>query len=253
MCSHPKFPLSDGQDVEMAAYRALSGLAVAGLICGLLSPLWLIDPMAWVLPVPLLGLLLSVLALRRIRLSAPVLVGRRAAQVGLLLCLLSGTAAPSHWLCYRWAVRREARRFAQQWFDLLAHGQPGKAYQLTQHPTFRQPLDARTLEKLYAQRSPAREELDNYCNQGLISALLALGQRAQVRYYQTEGVAGSGQRDTVIQTYAVTYRDPETGEKKSFFVSLELLRHRFDSGQAEWQLSQARDGFTPWGDSDAGH
>jgi hypothetical protein len=247
MCPDLKLRLPDGSDAEIAQYRALSGLAVAGLVLGLLSPLWMIDPLLWLLPVPPLGILLSALALRQIRLAAPVLVGRRAALVGLLLSVFFGAAAPANWLCYRWAIRREARQFAHQWFDLLAHDRPQQAYQLTQPPKYRPLLGGNTLQGLYRAGSPARKALDDYVSRQLIRTLLALGERAQVRYYQTDGFTHTGQKDVIFQTYAVTYHDPTSGEKKTFFVSLHMERVKLDTGRAGWQLMRTEDGFKPEG------
>jgi hypothetical protein len=239
--------MTDDQDAEIAQYRSLSALAVTGLVLGLLSAFWMIDPLLWFLPVPPAGIVFSLLALRQIRLNAPELVGRKAALLGLILAVLFGTAAPSNWLCYRWAVCREARQFAGQWFDFLAQGQPQKAYQLTLHPRYRPPLDDEALQDTYRPGSAAEKELENYRSQPLVLALTALGGRAQVRFYQTGGMGHSGERDLVIQVYAVTYRDPETDEKKSFFVSLEMHRLRLKDGRAQWQLSRATGGGKPAG------
>jgi hypothetical protein len=250
--------LTNGQDAEIAQYRTLSGLAVTGLIFGLLSPIWMIDPLLWLLPVAPLGILFSSLALWQIARNWPALIGRKAALAGLVLSVFFGTAAPTNWLGYRWAIRREARLFAHQWFDFLAHGQPEKAYQLTLDPKYRPPLDDATLQALYRHGSPARDKLDDYVSQRLISTLIALGQRAQVRYYRTDLQTPAGQRDIVFQTYAVTYVDQQTGEKKTFFVGLELQRHTLNTRpprggtfpmprrrRAKWQLSRTEDGLKP--------
>lgn len=245
MPADPKPRLTDGRDAEIAEYHALSGLAVAGLIVGLWAPVAMIAPLLWT--VPLAGIALCGWALRRIGQSSPALVGRKAALLGLTLSLLFGVAAPTDWLGYRWVLRREARRFAQQWFDFALHQQWPKAFQLTQHPKSRQPLDDQTLRFYYRRGSKPREELENYAAQPLNRALGALGERAQVRYYQTDGQGLGGEKDIVIQTYAVTYHDQQADEKKTFFVGLQMERLRLDTGQAEWQLSSTADGSKPEG------
>lgn len=78
----------------------------------LLSPLWLIAPLFWLLPVPLLGILFSALALRRIKLHAPVMAWRKAALLGLMVFLLFSTAAPAHRLCYRPGIPTHATPLA---------------------------------------------------------------------------------------------------------------------------------------------
>jgi hypothetical protein len=220
---------------------------MTGLILGLLSPLWVAHPLMWILPVPMLGVFFSALGLRRIARDSPAVIGRKAAIAGLCLSLLFGVAAVTNWLGYDWAVRREARTFAQQWFDLLAHNQPQKAYQLTLHPTFRLPLDDQLLRESY-QTDPARQqEVDDYGSRPLIRALTALGDGARARYYETCYQDPEGKMDQVHQVYAVTYDDPQTGEKKSFFVLLQMRRHRLDGGWSNWQLWSTQGGFKPEG------
>ena len=77
----PDVHITDPEDAELAAYRPLAGQAVLGLICGLLAPLAMVDPMLWA--IPMLGTLLSCWALRRIKRYAPAMVGRKIAIGGL--------------------------------------------------------------------------------------------------------------------------------------------------------------------------
>ena len=262
--SNPRPQLTDDQDAELAQYRALSTLAVVGLIWGLLAPLAMIHPLLW--GAPLLGILFSGLALRRIARYAPALVGRKAALLGLTLSLLFGTAAPANRLVYRWLVRREGRQFAFQWFGFLARGQPQKAYQLTLAPKYRQPLDDK-LWDFYREGPRWQEELEHYVARPLVRTLLALGEQARasgepirsgptqvamgekavVRYYQTTSQWQTGEGDRVVQVYAVTYQDDQGDERKTFFVALNLQRVKLETGRANWHLDGVRDGFRPPG------
>ena len=58
------FRLSDVPDADIARYRALSVLAVAGLVLGLASPSAVLDPLLWA--VPICGAIVSTAALWRI-------------------------------------------------------------------------------------------------------------------------------------------------------------------------------------------
>lgn len=79
----------DSNDYEQ--YRALSSLAVAGAVLGVVGLLALLD---WFLAlIPLAGIVVSLLAMRRIRQSEGELTGRPAAMVGLVLNLLLLPAA----------------------------------------------------------------------------------------------------------------------------------------------------------------
>ena len=121
-------PMFDAADEEVARYRALSSLAVAGLLAGLLSPLAMFAPVLWL--VPLAAVVLSGLALRRIAARWPELVGRPAALAGLMLGVAFLVAAPVDDLVYRYFLRQQARQFAEIWIDAVRHGEVYKAHQL---------------------------------------------------------------------------------------------------------------------------
>jgi hypothetical protein len=240
--SVPDVHITDSQDEELSAYRAVAGLAVAGLIFGLLAPLALIDPTLWT--VPALGMLLSVRALRRIRRSEPALAGRKLALAGLALSLLFLTAAPTDWLVHRWRVRNEATELAGLWFRCLTEDEPQKAYQLTLPSGGRQPLDHR-LWAVYRDTPRLRQGLENYVKAPLVRTLLALGPKARVRFYETANQSRTGQEDVVEQLYAVTYE--EEGERKSFFVAVQMSRTKLADGTADWRIARADGGVRPEG------
>lgn len=232
--------MSDSPDTDVAQYQSFSGLAVVGLIFACLSVFALVDPVAWLLP--LTGTIISGLALGRIARNSPLLAGRKLALVGLLLSLFLGSAASGEWFAHRWLLRGQARQFSQVWFDLLRAEQPHKAYQLTRHPSSRQPLDE-TLWAYYRKNPQPREELDNYVTRPEVRTLLALGKNDQVRYYQTEAQSRDGNREDVTLVYAIT-RDV-SGAKTSFFVRLALERSAIQLGGAGWRIVQSEGGIRP--------
>ena len=239
--SVPDVHITDSEDAERAAYRALAGQAVLGLIFGLLSPLALVDPMLWWIPA--LGVVLSVWALRRIK-KSDSLTGRKMAVAGLMLSLLFAAAAPTDLLAYRRMVRNEARQFSSLWFQFLIHDEPQKAHQLTQSPVMRHFLDDH-LWAFYRSDPRLRQQLENYVKIPLVHTLLALGPKAQVRFYDTADQTQDGDGDMVTQLYAVTYE--EDGEKKSFLVALEMMRQKLATGEAGWHIHQASGPVRPVG------
>lgn len=238
----PDVHITDSQDAEMASYRPLAVQAVLGLIFGLLSPLAMVDPMLWAIPV--LGLFFSYWALRRIKKSSQAMIGWKIAIAGFMFSLLFLAAAPSDWLYYRWMVSQEARQFAALWFKYVVQDEPTKAHQLTAAPQTRQPLDNK-LWAYYRGNVRQRRELENYVKSPAVRTLLALGARAQVRFYQTAGQARNNDNDQVEQIFAVTYE--EGGERKSFFVLVRMLRMKLKSGGAEWRILGAEAGIRPEG------
>lgn len=241
--------LSESGDAEIAQYHPLSKMAVAALALGLFSPLAVLEPVLFL--IPLVGIVAGVAALMLIARNTPALLGRKVALAGLILSVGFGTAAPAHWLTYRELLRREARQFAMAWFDFLREDQPQKAFQLTRHPNYRQPLDD-SLWDYYRSHEHVRRELEKYVapkgrydtGPRLVRTLLALGPKAQVRYFSTDGQMRLGGVDVVHQTYVVTYDD--AGQRKTFFVGLELKRFLIQPDMhASWQLATAKGGVRP--------
>jgi hypothetical protein len=231
----------DPTEESLAGYRTLSISAVGGLIFGLLSPLALLDPLLW--SIPLIGVLLCVWALYQVRREDSVLAGGAAARWGLALSLIFVAAGPANWLVYWRRIDGEARKFAELWFDLLAKGQPEKAYQLTLSPETRQPLDEGLWE--FYRRAPqwhykleqfaAPDEKDQPPR--LVRTLLALGNKAQIRYQGTIDHYLETPIEGVIQLYAVTFED--AGVKKTFFAVIRLGRRIDTPAAASWQILDA--------------
>lgn len=237
----PQPHLNESPDEDIVEYRAVSTLAVTGLIFALLSVIALVDPMGWIFPP--VGLVLCGLALRSIASNAPALVGRKAALLGLMLSVALGTAAVTEWFGYRWMVRRQAREFAMDWFDLLATGQPHKAHQLTRPGVSRQPLDG-TLWESYGRVPEQRMALEEYVEDPLVRALLALGETARVRFRRTVDYSGVPGRETVIGRFAVTFE--QAGRKKTFLVDLWLRRSPAQPTDCvNWHVYRAGAGAPP--------
>lgn len=240
---------SEAGDTDLVEHSRISGLAVGALLLGLASPLALVSQLFWI--VPAAGLLLSGVALRAIRAADPPRIGRAAARIALGLCLFCGAAGPTADGVHRWLLRREARQWCLDWFDLLAQDQPHKALQLTFTYVSRQPLDD-SLWQYYRLIPKARKELERFVNDPLVRRLLALGPRAHVRYWCTEnevhmmGPLFASKAEKVTQVYAVTYGSG--GAKTTFFVRIELGRMvHTDRGIIDWQILGYKGGIRPAG------
>jgi hypothetical protein len=229
------------EEADVVTYHAVSGLAIAGLVLGLLAPLALVSQAAWVLAIA--GVLVNVAALRRIAAGAPALVGRKAALVGLTLSAIFFAYVPAGWVSYRRLVREEARQSAAIWFDYLRTGQPHKAYELTLNPVSRDRLDD-TLWELFPEETEERIALERFVRTPVIRTLVALRDRATVRFYDTESQWADGEADHVYQTYAVTF--PESDGLKTFFIGLVLDRSaNARTRHAYWQIGRFIGGVQP--------
>ena len=228
------FRLSATQDADIVQYHALSGLAVAGLVLGLLSVFALLAPMLWM--VPGLGAIVSGAALWRIRRHAPALAGRRLAQCGLLLSIALGVAVPVDGLVYRRLLRNEARLFAALWFEHLRQGESraGLPVGVVPHPA---PAAGRRPARLLRARSAPREALEKYVKTPLVRTLLALGPKATVRYYGSPRQESTDEGDMVDLTYAISFAQPEG--QTTLFAELGLAHVKLEHGQIDWQVVRA--------------
>jgi hypothetical protein len=240
--SVPDVHITESLNADLAEYRTLAWQAVLGLIFGLLAPLAMIDQKLW--GMPLVGIFFSYWALRRIRKFAPAMVGRKMAWIGLTLSLLFAVAAPADSLSYRWMVFKEARQFADLWFGYITQDEPQKAHQLTLPPQQRQPQSVR-LWDYYRQAENDRASLEKFTAWSAVRPLLALGPRAQVRFYDFGNHIHENDLDLVDLIYAVTYE--ESGERKSFFVYVKMLRSKLADGAADWRVLNAEGGYRPEG------
>jgi hypothetical protein len=235
----PRF--HEGSEGDGETYTALSGLAVAALVFGLLSATALIDPLAWL--VPLIGLILGVTALVRIMRSDGELTGRRAALAGLFLSIFFGSIAVGNSATYRHLLQGEARKVGMAWFERMARRQPQLAYQLALNPDARQPFGEDSWAP-YRESRKLHGELEKHLSEKLPRVLLALGESATVRYYATESIDVTGGDETVVMLFVVTF-DADDG-RTSFLVRIAARRVRTElEGRLPWRILGIEGGVRP--------
>lgn len=252
---HSRKPMTDHSpsrafnlaDDEVAVYRSLSAMAVVGLLAGLLSPLaYLLRFDFFAAAGGAAAAVLSALALRKIAVQSPYLVGRKAALAGLLLGVTFLVAVPTNSGVYHYFIRREARQFADQWIKDVRNGDVLAADQLTLDARKRAGPDA-DLPELYVKRDDLKKMLDLFRDQAVIRTLFALGRTAEYRYYETAEEGGMEDGDYVKMAYAVTYADPQKG-KTTFFITMGMSR-RVDpqSGRCDWTMGRTEGPVRPSG------
>ena len=238
--SAPESPLGKFSEPELE-YQSMERWAILGLVLGLLSAAAMIAPMLWLLP--LMGVLVSAVALRRIRLDSER-SGRAAALLGLGLSVFFGVL-PLARTATAWVILSDqARPVADQFFEFLRQDHPEKALMLHFTPDQRQPLDE-SLWIFYRNDNDAKAQLVKFDHHPLMRTLLALGKNADIRYYKTHAVASDGPRAQVNYWYTVTYVD-ETGKKTTFLVGVLLERKpTHDPGLNPWQIKDFAGGLDP--------
>jgi len=237
-------PTSDiPSDSEPASpYRAVSGLAVVSLLSSFLTPLALLRPVFWLMP--LVTCVLGVLALRRIRRYEPPLVGRPLAIVALAVGLLFGLGGPARWLSYGWTIRAQAIAVADQWFAHLRQDDPVRAFQPTLTPAERHNLGDDPWE-VFRRNPEERRKLRIWMTRPLVRTLLELGPRATARLYRVRDHLRMASGDTVTLVYAISYRD-DRDRLRTFFADVMVARRvRPDQGDVTWQILLTRGGMRP--------
>ena len=119
--STPAFHSDDPE--QISGYRTLSVLAIVSLVFGLVSPLALAGP--FLIAIPLFGIGVALLALRRIAVSGGVLAGAGRRRSGHVLCVASVFAPFSRDLTFRLIRLNEAEAFGRHWIALVTSGQVG--------------------------------------------------------------------------------------------------------------------------------
>lgn len=238
--SAPVHPPGELTDPELE-YRSVEPWAVGGLLLGIVAPVALIAPLCLLLPP--LGILASWMALRRLRMN-PNRIGRTAALIGLGLSTLFGTAPLARVLTAQLLLADQARPTADQFFEYLREKSPEKAVMLEFAPDYRQPFDE-SLWTFFRRDKDAQKELLKFTADPTVRTLLALGERAQVRFYKMVNVGSDGPRGGVVYWYTVTY-DDEAGKKKTFLVRIFLERKPAQTpGLNPWQVKTISAGIDP--------
>jgi hypothetical protein len=227
-------------DDNLGEYQAVSGLAIAGLLLGLASILTLVH-LLFIL-IAAAAVVVNALALRRIAVASPELVGRKAALVGLALSLIFGISAPIERGFRRHALRAESMKIAEEWFNGLRDNQPEISHRLTQRP-ITAAARAQPALKTYINGGLPFESLQKFVHESPIELLLRLGKQAHVRWYENEETWFEQESEGVRDFYVITVgKGPQA---VSFFILLGTTRSRdLATGDLQWQVTKRN--FAPF-------
>ncbi|MHB8899025.1 MAG: hypothetical protein ACYC6Y_09790 [Thermoguttaceae bacterium] len=231
---------SQAVEAELPQYRALSGLAVLGFILGLASALAVVH--IGLSFVGAFAAICCVAALVSISRAPSERSGGWLAVTGLALAAFWMAAGSTRELTERYLLDVYSRPFALQWFEYLKKGEPAKALEMANGALARRPLDDKLL-KHYLSSQEEYESLQSFVGKPEVRALLALGERAQVRHYGCV----EAHDNSAAQVFAVTYEEQQT--KKSFLVQINVTRTEVpEQGVAAWRTE---DSTGPWNPSES--
>ena len=173
--STPAFHDDDSE--QTSNYRSLSVLAIISLVFGIASPLVLWGPL--LMAIPLLGIAISLLALRNIATSGGALAGRWAAITGLALCIASVVTPHSRDFVQRWLRAGDSEKAGRHWLTLLAEGNTEEAMRLT--------IDGNRGQAPAEPGAPPPKETpyQRFQNEPVVKAVTAMGAGAEITFEET--------------------------------------------------------------------
>jgi hypothetical protein len=221
---------SEHLDPSVSEYRPISGWAIAALLVGLASFVALFHPLLWA--VPMVGVAVSLVALRRISRSDVPVVGRKLALVGLVFALLYGVAAPvrmatrDYWLCSR------AERLANEFLGYIRSKKTAEAYALTKQSLEKKPLKPApgSPEAAQPERKSQREM---FVSNEPVKTLLSLGSTAQLERLSTTIQSSPGIWRTVSVLYEVHQPDEHNLNPLQVVIYVEQMFDE-DSNERWW-------------------
>lgn len=206
-------PVFHGDDPEQTTeYTTLSVLAIIAFVFGLAAPLAIAGP--FLLAIPLFGIAVALVALRRIAVSGGVLSGRWLATIGLALCVASAFVPLSHSMIQRTIRQHQAELFGRNWVALVTSGELQKAFHLTVDAT-------RPTPPPEPNAPPKTSPYETFVDQPVIKALQAAGKDANIRIADMLEFQANSYRSIVVrQLYEVS---PGTGASSASGKPVELV------------------------------
>lgn len=193
-------PVFHGDDPEQTTeYSSLSVLAIISLIMGIAAPLAIAAP--FLMAIPLFGIAVALVALRRISVSGGALAGQWPARIGLALCVASALVPVSHDMIQRTMRVNDAEKFGQKWIETVASGNLKEAFRLTIDGN--KPIPAADSMGV-PNRGPKVSPYESFTAQPVIQAIQAIGLNPVIRVRDTiDFQAKSARNISVNQSYSV--------------------------------------------------
>ena len=222
----------DSADEEYLEYRPMEPWPIAALILGLASVSAFIVHV--LLLVPILGVFASGVALLRIA-REPGKPGRLLALAGLSLSLFCIAGSVSRTMSTEAMLARQARPVAKRFLELLQAQHPEEALLLHLPPDYRRPVDS-DLWVFFRNDIEARTELQKFVANPGVRMLLALGDKARVRFLYTRAADYDGRTGQADCWFAVTFTDTDGRKKTLIFTLLMERKPTQDADLSPWRV-----------------
>ena len=219
---------------EIPAYRAISGMAIASLVLGLLSALSFADLTFLVAAAGAVGA--GVLADRKVRRMPDMLTGRGLAQAGVFLGLIFGLAAVTHDQVDKFLLHRKINAFADEIIKTLADGDVTEVMWYKQTPAARAGKSPKELH----QKAMATSKMQRYeYEMGLQQVAAIKAKLARGGHLHRIGIESAGYQD--LQPYGAVLvevegvPEPETPHESNL-IGL-VVKGEKKAGAYKWYLA----------------
>lgn len=227
--SPPSLDLSG--EPERTQYRPISPWSVATLLVGLASPLALIGPLLWF--VPLIAIPFGWLAFRQLAQRELRYIGQTAAVSGLCLAALFCGWSVAQRLSREARISAEAQKFADAWLDIVLAGKLHEAHQL-QSAASRRQSHGTDLSSYYEAQSDAGKDFETFRSTEPLKSLA--GRQDDIKLVCTEvRHIVDGLTDHFTLRYEITTGEI-AGSSGAIWVSCQR-EHRPDTAGADWQMT----------------
>lgn len=209
-------PGSSPIENEIATYRAISKLAVAGMACGFLSLFSFAGTPFYAFSI--LALVLGILAKRAINRFPDVLTGAGIANAGIAMGITFGLISGTVSSVQTYILKREAGKFAAKYVDVIKSPSLGDVLWYNLHPSQRKDKSPPQMVQEY-EAAKTRERMAMEQKMGPILRLRARmlsGPEQKIRFVDIEDVGVDEGRSSDIIYYALALFEVTGPPSKEF-------------------------------------
>jgi hypothetical protein len=236
---------------EIATYRAISGLAVTSLICGILA----VCSFAGLsfLAFSFVAIVAGFLALRNIKLFPDMYTGKGLANAGIALGLIFGLIAITSDFVTGYVRTSGASRFAKHYAEVMKTGTLGDVLLLDMNPQFRKdktPADLeRELEADLANPKPRMMAEQRSSGVRTLRKRLAASPSEVFHFVDIENHGVDDTRGASIQYFALALFEAEGPGSKEFpekeQFALAILKGQPSGRSIEWWVEEFKFPYSP--------
>jgi len=215
---------------ELTQYRPISPLAVIALLVGLVSGLAIFHNLLWLVPV--IGIVLSAVALKHTAPPDAIVSGRTAAIIGLAFSVLFGAMAVTTTFVEKRIVDKHAVEFASNWMNIARSGNLPQAAEWMRAPGVRLPYES-DYTKFYESNEDAQTLLTNLSSGKAMKHVLALDEDNRITF---DGIDEFTRVDGAF-LYDLRFTLPGKSEKEATDVICSV-RRTIERYKTRWSVAK---------------